>query len=446
MLSGCVLGLSPQVQQQCPHLFQAVFITALHTQTNCLTHAGAGRLSTYLSRVYSHSSYLADIRCYQHFPTAAAAAPVLSFAGFCGETEAEHAATVDLLRNTRYDNAFLFSYSERGKTHAARHLADDVPEDIKARRLREAQDAFRAGQRELIQAEVGRVHLVLIEGRARKGEGLWQGRSCTMKRVVVGDVAVPGSMRKWQQQQKQGAGWQEDHHQQQQQQRAAWRREHQQQRQEGPRRQEDQQQQEQDQEGPFRPEGWCSVQQPPQRQQQQQWRHCERQQQQGEEDGVVEDLILGQQQQEKEVEERLDASSRGDLESQQEQQQQQKSFGWPQDASSDDSEGGGDMKKSWVRIKPGDYVAVWVEGWSAHSTLTGAPLGKTSLTEFVSWSGGSTVAEKEAFETLKAATGEVHGSRTSTGSSSSSSSRVSEVEWRSEDESREAVAAAVGSA
>lgn len=42
-------------------------------------------------------------------------------AGFCGETEEEHLATVDLLRNTRYDNAFLFSYSERAKTYASRH-------------------------------------------------------------------------------------------------------------------------------------------------------------------------------------------------------------------------------------------------------------------------------------------------------------------------------------
>lgn len=64
-------------------------------------------------------------------------------AGFCGETEEEHAASLDLLRNTRYDNAFLFSYSERGKTYASRHLADDVPEDVKKRRLAEAFKAYR---------------------------------------------------------------------------------------------------------------------------------------------------------------------------------------------------------------------------------------------------------------------------------------------------------------
>jgi tRNA A37 methylthiotransferase MiaB len=46
--------------------------------------------------------------------------------GFCGETEQEHAATVDLLARTRYDNAFLFSYSERAKTYASRHMAGEA--------------------------------------------------------------------------------------------------------------------------------------------------------------------------------------------------------------------------------------------------------------------------------------------------------------------------------
>jgi tRNA A37 methylthiotransferase MiaB len=67
----------------------------------------------------------------------------MCFAGFSGETEEEHAATLDLLRNTCYDNAFLFSYSERAKTYASRHLPDDVPDDVKRRRLAEAFEAYR---------------------------------------------------------------------------------------------------------------------------------------------------------------------------------------------------------------------------------------------------------------------------------------------------------------
>jgi tRNA A37 methylthiotransferase MiaB len=65
-------------------------------------------------------------------------------AGFCGETDEEHAQSLSLLRETGYDNAFLFAYSTRERTHAARHLADDVPPPVKAARLQEAMAAYRA--------------------------------------------------------------------------------------------------------------------------------------------------------------------------------------------------------------------------------------------------------------------------------------------------------------
>lgn len=81
-------------------------------------------------------------------------------AGFCGETEEEHLDTLDLIRKTQYDQAFMFAYSEREKTHAARHLEDDVPPDVKSRRLQEIIAAFRDGQLKQFQAEVGRTHLV----------------------------------------------------------------------------------------------------------------------------------------------------------------------------------------------------------------------------------------------------------------------------------------------
>lgn len=81
-------------------------------------------------------------------------------AGFCGETEEEHLDTLDLIRKTQYDQAFMFAYSEREKTHAARHLEDDVPAEVKSRRLQEIIAAFRDGQLKQFQAEVGRTHLV----------------------------------------------------------------------------------------------------------------------------------------------------------------------------------------------------------------------------------------------------------------------------------------------
>ena len=82
------------------------------------------------------------------------------FAGFCSETEEEHQDTLDLMRKTQYDQAFMFAYSEREKTHASRHLQDDVPAEVKSRRLQEIIAAFREGQLKQFQAEVGRTHLV----------------------------------------------------------------------------------------------------------------------------------------------------------------------------------------------------------------------------------------------------------------------------------------------
>lgn len=64
------------------------------------------------------------------------------------------------MQQTGFDQAFMFAYSEREKTHAARHLDDDVPADVKSRRLQEIIAAFRDGQLKQNEAEIGKVHLV----------------------------------------------------------------------------------------------------------------------------------------------------------------------------------------------------------------------------------------------------------------------------------------------
>lgn len=114
-------------------------------------------------------------------------------AGFCGETEADHAASVDLLQSVRYESAFLFAYSERDRTHAARHHADDVPPEAKSRRLQELVAAYREQLVGLGHAEVGRRHLVLVEGASRRSPDALTGRTDTFKRVVFDDVAVPST-------------------------------------------------------------------------------------------------------------------------------------------------------------------------------------------------------------------------------------------------------------
>jgi len=118
-------------------------------------------------------------------------------AGFCGETEKEHEASLELLRRTQFDNAFLFAYSMRDKTPASRHLVDDVPEVTKKRRLQELINTYREGLQRASAAEIGTTHLVLVEGPSRKSSEArpeLTGRTDTFKRVVFPDVTVPAAL------------------------------------------------------------------------------------------------------------------------------------------------------------------------------------------------------------------------------------------------------------
>jgi tRNA-2-methylthio-N6-dimethylallyladenosine synthase len=89
-------------------------------------------------------------------------------AGFCGETEEEHQETLSLMREVGFDFAYMFKYSERPDTKAARHMKDDVPEKVKTRRLNE----IIALQNELSavskKSDIGKTFEVLVEGKARK--------------------------------------------------------------------------------------------------------------------------------------------------------------------------------------------------------------------------------------------------------------------------------------
>jgi MiaB/RimO family radical SAM methylthiotransferase len=120
-------------------------------------------------------------------------------AGFCGETEEEHRDTVDLMKRVRYDQAFMFAYSLREKTHAARRFEDNVPDDVKGRRLQEIIDTFRTTvQLKNEQEDLHKLHCVLIEGEAKKPlPGTLvslNGRTDTNKRVIFPNIPIPGHM------------------------------------------------------------------------------------------------------------------------------------------------------------------------------------------------------------------------------------------------------------
>ncbi len=105
-------------------------------------------------------------------------------AGFCGETEEQHQDTLSLIAEVRYDLAYLFAYSERERTLAHRKYEDDVPEEVKKRRLQEIIDTHRTYSAINNQAEIGKTHLVLVENVSKRSDQQLSGRTDTNKVVI----------------------------------------------------------------------------------------------------------------------------------------------------------------------------------------------------------------------------------------------------------------------
>jgi tRNA-2-methylthio-N6-dimethylallyladenosine synthase len=105
-------------------------------------------------------------------------------AGFPTETEEDHQDTLSLMEYVKYDFGFMFAYSERPGTLAARKLADDIPMETKKRRLREIIDLQQKHSLYRNQQHLGKVEEVLIEGNSKKSDAHWMGRN-TQNTVVV---------------------------------------------------------------------------------------------------------------------------------------------------------------------------------------------------------------------------------------------------------------------
>ncbi|XP_031489292.1 CDK5RAP1-like protein [Nymphaea colorata] len=112
--------------------------------------------------------------------------------GFCGETEEEHLETLSLLKAVGYDMAYMFAYSMREKTHAHRTYEDDVPEDVKQRRLTELIDTFRETTGHCYDSQIGTLQLVLVEGpNKRAPDTELIGKSDKGHRVTFQKVPLP---------------------------------------------------------------------------------------------------------------------------------------------------------------------------------------------------------------------------------------------------------------
>lgn len=104
--------------------------------------------------------------------------------GFCGETEEDHQETLSLMKWSEYNFAYMFKYSERPKTQAERLYKDDIPEEIKTRRISEIVAMQQALAKVRTRAMINKVHRVLIEGFSKKSNDFLMGRN-TQNTVVV---------------------------------------------------------------------------------------------------------------------------------------------------------------------------------------------------------------------------------------------------------------------
>jgi tRNA-2-methylthio-N6-dimethylallyladenosine synthase len=145
--------------------------------------SGSSRILQLMNRTYSREWYIARVdRIREIIPDCGISTDMI--AGFCTETEEDHKASLSLMEYCRYDLAYLYFYSERPGTLAARRFQDDVPLEIKKRRLQELVDLYRIHSLRSMQKEVGKTFKVLVEGTTKKNDQELFGRNDQNKVVV----------------------------------------------------------------------------------------------------------------------------------------------------------------------------------------------------------------------------------------------------------------------
>lgn len=145
--------------------------------------SGSNNVLERMKRKYTRESYLQKISAIRKaMPEVSVSTDIIT--GFCGETEDDHLDTLNLMKEVGYDFAFMFKYSERPGTFAAKKYADDIPEETKTRRLNEIIELQNQLSLESKQKDIGEVFEVLIEGRSKKSSEELFGRTSQNKVVV----------------------------------------------------------------------------------------------------------------------------------------------------------------------------------------------------------------------------------------------------------------------
>lgn len=145
--------------------------------------AASDKLLKAMNRKYDISQYKNLVKKIRSaVPEIALTTDIIS--GFPGETEDDHGQMLELLEEIRYDSAFMFNYSPRPGTKAADKMSDDVPLETKKRRLNEIITLQNRISKEKNEAEVGKVHEIMVESESKKNPDQWQGRSDTGKVII----------------------------------------------------------------------------------------------------------------------------------------------------------------------------------------------------------------------------------------------------------------------
>ncbi len=145
--------------------------------------SGSTRILQLMNRTYTREWYMAKVnRIREIIPDCGISSDII--AGFCTETEEDHTDTLNMMQSSAYDMSYMFFYSERPGTLAARRYKDDVPEDVKKRRLKEIVELQNKLSYESNWKDVGKTFKVLIEGNSKKSEADWMGRNSQNKVIV----------------------------------------------------------------------------------------------------------------------------------------------------------------------------------------------------------------------------------------------------------------------
>ena len=145
--------------------------------------SGSSRILKLMNRKYTREWYLERVEAIRRIiPDCGLSTDI--FCGFHSETEEDHAETLSLMRLCAFDSAFMFKYSERPGTYASRHLPDDIPEEIKIRRLNEIIALQNELSAESNRRDAGKTFQVLVEGYSKRSREQLCGRTEQNKMVV----------------------------------------------------------------------------------------------------------------------------------------------------------------------------------------------------------------------------------------------------------------------